>query len=912
MRDTPLSALFASPVFTLPWLAKEQPVLRRLPSDTSGREMPPHSVRFSFRQPLLLAPLLALLTALPSLGATVALRAAPGFSASPAAIVAGHDLGDTYCYATHCIVRGTTTAHASALDALAKARLVSVEPLPEADLLFFANATYDLNKGAFDRVFPGQNEAISPSAVGSFVVVFKSYPEQAWLDKLRASGLAVLEPMPTMGYGVYGDREAIQSLPKAFSFVAATLEVPPGIKRFNLDSADGSSVLDTPGPTTFVVPTAAAQSVLSLFASWKTPPAVTSSSGSTTAYTAALSRADARQLSRLPEVLSIRREAAGVLSDERLNRIVGGTYQTPGTSWPSTLGTNSYPYYWNSYISSLNLTLNNQKIGFMDTGIDRGLQENGSAVCPPHLTPDSGPCRLIFTADAYLVNADAFADDHEGHGTLVTSIAAGLAGSASNGRDTHSYAFTQGVAQDAKVAMFRALTCDNVGYRDFPREPNFTGGNMPLLASYGIVEMSATSSLPDASSVPGVTLFNHSWNIGATYDYEAAAQILDQATRDLSAIQFDFGASSADIRYGASGSTVPSLHVVSAGNIDGDSTTTITAPGTAKNVITVGATETYNNETYTAGCGDNNADNADNPHQISGNSRIGFPNLRLKPDLVAPGTRAYGRRSALLASGCGLNYLACNNDLNSTNSYVWNAGTSFAAPAVTGAAAMVREWLTSQSIVTSPSPALIKATLIATATNLVPCPSGCSTCSVTGDMRPAPDKYQGWGGLSLDFLFRPSSNYYFYNQDTTFTSNGSDWTHTINIADASKDVFVALVWTDHANGALVEYPYLNLTNDLDLEVSFTDGQGTHTYYGNVYYDSIDSCARDGFSMKDPTAFSRDHKNNVEKVSIRHSDIPSGVTSLQIKVIAYALTGDGIAVNGSTNRQDFAVMAYNAH
>lgn len=59
---------------------------------------------------------------------------------------------------------------------------------------------------------------------------------------------------------------------------------------------------------------------------------------------------------------------------------------------------------------------------------------------------------------------------------------------------------------------------------------------------------------------------------------------------------------------------------------------------------------------------------------------------------------------------------------------------------------MTRQWLTSASLVSSPSPAIIKATLIATATNLVPCAPGCSTCSVTGDMRPAPDKYQGWGG----------------------------------------------------------------------------------------------------------------------------------------------------------------------
>jgi hypothetical protein len=66
-------------------------------------------------------------------------------------------------------------------------------------------------------------------------------------------------------------------------------------------------------------------------------------------------------------------------------------------------------------------------------------------------------------------------------------------------------------------------------------------------------------------------------------------------------------------------------------------------------------------------------------------------------------------------------------------------------------------------------------------------------------------------------------------------------------------------------------------------------------------------------MKDPTSFTRDRgRNNVEKVSVRRSDIPSGVTSFQIKVTAFSLTGDGVDVNGSTLRQDFAVMAYNLH
>jgi hypothetical protein len=34
--------------------------------------------------------------------------------------------------------------------------------------------------------------------------------------------------------------------------------------------------------------------------------------------------------------------------------------------------------------------------------------------------------------------------------------------------------------------------------------------------------------------------------------------------------------------------------------------------------------------------------------------------------------------------------------------------------------------------------------------------------------------------------------------------------------------------------------------------------------------------------------------------------------MQIKVTAYALTGDGVSVTGSTNRQDFAVFAYNTY
>ncbi len=179
-------------------------------------------------------------------------------------------------------------------------------------------------------------------------------------------------------------------------------------------------------------------------------------------------------------------------------------------------------------------------------------------------------------------------------------------------------------------------------------------------------------------------------------------------------------------------------------------------------------------------------------------------------------------------------------------------------------------------------------------------------------MRPAPDKYQGWGGVALDRLFRPTSNYYFYDQGTTFTTNGQWFSVNLTIVDTSKDVNIALVWTDRASDDF-NAPYVNLVNDLDLAVvAFSGGQG-YTWYGNNYYTSIDSCTRDGHSLRDPSPVVYDRKNNVERINIRASDIPAGVTTLTVQVTAFSLTGDGInPQSNSIFRQDFALVAENAH
>lgn len=388
------------------------------------------------------------------------------------------------------------------------------------------------------------------------------------------------------------------------------------------------------------------------------------------------------------------------------------------------------------------------------------------------------------------------------------------------------------------------------------------------------------------------------------------------STRTLSSASFLFRDS--QLRSGPADAAA--LHIVSAGNFprllgngqpDPNDLRLVTAPGAAKNVITVGSTETYNQQWETPGCPANNADNADNPRQVTGFTRTGFSNQRLKPDLVAPGTRMIGWRS-VENGACGS---PCKTDVDGqTNTYFGTWGTSYSAPVVAGAAAITREWLRTLGF-NPASPALVKAALISAArslTNRPTCSSGCGTCcSDCGDVRPAPDKYQGWGGVALDRFFRASTNYFMYDQDTTFTSSQQQpFTRTLTISDVTKDINIALVWTDRY-GPEVGAAYENLQNDLDLTAAITSG-GTYSWYGNNFYTSIDSCSRNGFSLRNPSPVVPDRKNNVEKISIKASDIPSGATQVTIHVTPFSIEGDAIdPAQNSTFRQDFALFVENA-
>lgn len=154
-------------------------------------------------------------------------------------------------------------------------------------------------------------------------------------------------------------------------------------------------------------------------------------------------------------------------------------------------------------------------------------------------------------------------------------------------------------------------------------------------------------------------------------------------------------------------------HKTESGVIDPKS---ITPPGTAKNCITIGATENNRpnfNVTYQQAFGatdypanpiasDRMANDPDG--MVAFSSRGPTTDGRIKPDVVAPGSFILSTRSRDTSD---TGWAPSDDPL-----YFFIGGTSMATPLVAGCAAVVREYLAVERQITSPSAALVKAMLI--------------------------------------------------------------------------------------------------------------------------------------------------------------------------------------------------------
>lgn len=527
----------------------------------------------------------------------------------------------------------------------------------------------------------------------------------------------------------------------------------------------------------------------------------------------------------------------GALTAEQLLEMAGQT----AVRWIEPL---SQPHLLNDYAraimdvssvwQSYALFGGGQTIAVADSGLDTGDQAS--------LSPDFAG-RVVATH--ILAPGGDWGDQH-GHGTHVIGSAAGagVQSGANPGVSDYTNSFA-GMAPEASIVV-QGFEADASG--------NVTG----LPTDY--------YELFDQAYADGARLHSNSWGdyTGPVTDTEAiygGYPYGAQRTDDFIWEHPDMTIFAAAGNSGADGVPGPFGFCTGDGVIDPDS---LVSPGTAKNVITVGASESNKDEGQLQGAiwlllglcfwtnpiaGDLIADNINGMAAFS--SRGPADDGRVKPDIVAPGVNIVSNRSHDPAAGTL--WGAYDGD------YSYSGGTSMATPLTAGMGTLVRQWLSHQGAA-NPSAALVKATLLNTTESMAPGQYG---TGATQEIPYAqPNSVAGWGRASLDFV-SPIPHYKLWFDDHTTglnTGGNVNYSHTadqpLQVVTNTQPLRIMLVWTDPSASLSAA---AQLVNDLDLVVTGPGG----TYYGNSV----------------PTG---DRTNNVEGIIIE--DPPLG--SYQVTVTAY--------------------------
>jgi subtilisin-like proprotein convertase family protein len=656
------------------------------------------------------------------------------------------------------------------------------------------------------------------------LVQFVGPVKNEWLAKLRATGATVLGYAAQNGYIVHAAGDALDRVTElvgSYPAVRAATALRPADKvergaesgRVALQTVAGTPGADAraeaAGDGPKLAPDLSAVHVRTQFLD--------------------LSAAEVADLAADPAVVAI--EPAGVpkLHDERAAQIVAGNLSGSAPSGPG----------YDAWLTTKGF---GAPFGFAIDVTDSGLDRGSTTAVHPDLLG-----RVDYAHD---FTPDPDATDCGGHGTNVTSIAAGVG---TSGQDAQGYRYGLGVAPYAKVGASKIFRCSGA----------------PATVNY--------AQLTSDAYAGGARISNNSWGISNFGGYHVASQAYDALVRDASA---------------STPGNQEMVEVFSAGN-DGDGNGnpadpkgdegygSISSPGTAKNVITVGAAESVR-DSGTDGCGVTNA-GADNASDIINFSGRGpTQDGRMKPDVVAPGTHITGASPQHGGySGAGV----CNPAFAGSAFYSLVSGTSQAAPQVSGAAALLRDWYerTVSPQNQPPSPAMTKAMLVNTATDLDGGDSGKGA-----DIPPAPNTDEGWGRVDVGAALDDTQREY-VDQDTVLDAAGQSVLHSYSVADNARPVRITLAWTDPPPATVTGNAFVN---DLDLEVS----AGGRTYRGNWLAG--------GVSVPGGQA---DFRNNLENVVL-----PAGTTGrMSVKVVAKTLGGDGVPGNGKPLDQDFALVVSNA-
>jgi hypothetical protein len=692
-----------------------------------------------------------------------------------------------------------------------------------------------LRSGAFDPLTQPPNtgkgflRSETQPGKGLHILQFPGPIQEVWLEKVRAQGLDIVAYIPDYAYLVWGQQAAVERVqsqaPVRWSGAFQPLYAmhPALLSAEKNDEAELAVVVQVynhPG---------AEQSIQAILESasrvTRTPEKILNFIN----LGVRLPKGALSGIAFLPDVINVEPQPVFERQDEIQGQILAGNLNASG-SQPAQPG-------YLDWLLSKGLPTQSQAYPVVDVS-DDGIDDGD--IQPTHedfyvAGSSANPSRLVYN---YNWTTDPLANGVAGHGNLNAAIIAGYNDqSGIPYQDANGYHYGLGINPFGRVGGSKVF-CNSGAWC-------LSGDNFAGLAS--------------TSFNLGARIGNNSWGAESGGSYTTSDQVYDILVRDAQA--------------GVPGNQEMSF-IFSAGNAGPTANTTL-SPGNAKNVISVGAAESYRPEDYD-GCNFGPAA-ADNAQEIPSFSSRG-PTLdgRVKPDLVAPGTHITGAATqdpAYDGSGVCEKYYPGGQSL-----YTWSSGTSHSAPAASGAASLVYRYYQDHFGGQAPSPAMLKAYLVQSTRYL----------SGAGANDTLPSNSQGFGEIYLARAFDDAARLV---EDQNHLLHGSGEVYALSgiVVDASKPLRITLAWTEPPGVPFAD----SYVNDLNLEVRI----GGQTYYGNVFNGP--NSIPEG---------SPDTRNNVESVFL-----PAGVSgTFQVRVHAQNIAGDGLPGNGDLTDQDFALVVYNAN